>query len=73
MPLVFGGQRFRASRGTLTSRGHVRMPFVFARHRFRRMAELFHEVPESRLDFARRLSLVGFQEKGDSGLYLERA
>jgi hypothetical protein len=37
------------------------------------MADLLQEPSEGRLDFARGLSLVGFDEMGQSRLNLERA
>src|ERR1039457_7086709 len=58
---------------SFATRRPMRMPFVFAGQRFRRMADLLQELAKSRLDIARGLSLVGLDEVGHPGLHLERA
>ena len=54
LPFVFVRQRLRAHHRSRTGRGHMRMPFVFAGQRFRRMTDLIQELPESRLNFGLR-------------------
>src|ERR1035441_1792138 len=73
MSFAFLSQRIRAPGRSFITRRQMRMPFVFAGQRFRRMADLLQELAKSRLDLARGLSLVGFDEMGHPGLYLEGA
>src|ERR1035438_1303974 len=73
MSFAFLSQRIRALGRSFTPLRQMRMPFVFARQRFRRMADLLQELAKSRLDLACGLSLVDFDEVGHAGLQLERA
>src|ERR1035441_10379119 len=72
MSFAFLSQRIRAPGRSFTPRRQMRVPFVFAGQRLRRMADLLQELAKSRLDFTRGLSLVGFDEMGHPGLHLER-
>src|ERR1017187_3202829 len=70
---AFLSQRIRTLGRSFTTRRPMRMPFIFAGQRFRRMADLLQELAKSRLNIARGLSLVGLDEVGHPGLHLERA